>query len=148
MTQNQRAWRDSQSVENTGKCAGNEASQQNGGYNLINSAQEWQQQSWSSLPAAEWRDGMCERSAEMHSSSSSSSTSSSSSSFLPFTSEKWKRAILTLALSTYSSVHHRNSTDWVQSGVDYYIYNWGSSRSRSSTPKYIYKLQITHNICG
>lgn len=43
-------------------------SQRNGGYNLINSTLEWQQQRWSSLPAAEWREGMCESSTEMHSS--------------------------------------------------------------------------------
>lgn len=61
-------------AENAEECAARKVSEQNGGYDLINSAWVWQQQSWSSLPAAEWRDGMCERSAEMHSSTSSSSS--------------------------------------------------------------------------
>lgn len=35
------------------------ASIANGGYNLKHSAQDWQQQQYNSLPAAEWKGGEC-----------------------------------------------------------------------------------------
>lgn len=49
MSQNEWAWRDPERAESTRECAGNEESQQNGGFNLINSAREWQQQSAGAL---------------------------------------------------------------------------------------------------
>lgn len=80
---------------------------------------------WSSLPAGEWRDGMCERSAEIHYSSSSSSSSttttttssSSSSSSLPFPLEIWQPAILTADLKLNASQEFH----WIQSRL---VYKW------------------------